>query len=421
MKASVVLGAAVLLLASSHATGADLVGTYSGKLTCKWVSSSGEKFTTKDASMLEVSQTQTLGTSDNVTLRLPNIGYYFGNVIFDPRNPAKAGSGVVNDCAHRWNSNAFTYEMLHFKSSSTPGQVKGGIKVDGIIDHSGADGSIGTCAGSFVRVDVADPDVPFCPAVPPGPPGPNAYHTVLNGFSRQVIGSDGYPGILGGSARTVSWWYRSHVSSLPAVWGLIAWGFGDGASEWAVLFEGVDGGGISLDVYGAKIAWTANKNAAMAALQDGQWHHLVMTAPTSGTMGDVRLYLDGTLLPVVSVVGGQLATSYNTRDGTARGTDWLFRAGSRPGGNYADVDFDEIAIWNEELSAGAVSEIYNNGGPTDLTQDGTIYQSASALQLYWRFQEGTGLTTQDSSGHGHGGTLSAGDAITSWGAPGANR
>jgi hypothetical protein len=33
-----------------------------------------------------------------------------------------------------------------------------------------------------------------------------------------------------------------------------------------------------------------------------------------------------------------------------------------------------------------------------------MYQSASTLQLYWRFEEGSGTTTTDSSGNGHGGT-----------------
>lgn len=411
----------MLLLAPIHAIPADLTGTYSGSLTCKWVSASGEKFTTKDDTTLMVSQSQTLETGSPITARIPETGYYFGNVVFDASSPSKKGAGVINDCAHRWGDETFTYEMLYFTSNSTPDSYEGGMKLAGVIDHSGSDGSIGKCAGSFKRLDAADPDVPFCPAVPPGPPGPNAYHVVLNGFSRQVLTSDSYPGILGTSARTVSWWYRSHVGSFPGVWGIIAWGFGDGGREWAIQLESFDGGGINLDVYETKIAWTANKNAAMAALQDGQWHHLVMTAPANGTMGDVRLYLDGTLLPVVSVNGGQLSTDYHTEDGTSRGPAWLFRAGTRPLGDYADVDFDEIALWNSELSAGAISEIYNNGGPTDLTVNGTLYQDASALQLYWRFEEGSGLATQDSSGNGHEGVLSSGDAITSWGAPGANR
>ena len=76
---------------------------------------------------------------------------------------------------------------------------------------------------------------------------------------------------------------------------------------------------------------------------------------------------------------------------------------------------DEVAIWNTELSAAAVAEIFNGGSPTDLTINGSAYGSAAMLQLYWRFEEGGGLATADLSGNGHSGVIIAGDAIESWG------
>jgi hypothetical protein len=134
-----------------------------------------------------------------------------------------------------------------------------------------------------------------------------------------------------------------------------------------------------------------------------------MTAPESGTMENVRLYLDGALVPVVSVRGGSLTNSYNTVLSHA------FRVGARRLGNHADADMDEVALWNVELTAAAVAEIFNGGVPTDLTQNGSSYVSAANLQLYWGFEEGAGLATADVSGHGHGGVLIAGDTIDSWG------
>jgi len=413
VKASLGLRIALILLAAGRAGAADLTGTYAGRLTCRWTSAAGVRSTTRDDLMLEVSESQISATRSSVNMRIPSVASYFGNVIFDPRAPTKNGTGVVNDCTHLWSPNAFVYETVRFTSSSVPGGLKGKIEMEGIVDHSGSDGSIGLCSGSFSRADATDPDVTFCPVVPPGPPGPNAYHVVLNGIGSQVIAADSYPGILGTGARTVSWWYRSHVNTFPPVWGLIFWGQGP-AGMWSVQLEDFDGGGINLELYGTKIAWTANQDPAMGALQDGKWHHLAMTAPTAGTAADVKLYMDGVLLPTVYVVGGQLALSYDTLAGIA------FRAGSRDLGNYSDADFDEIALWDVELSAAAISEMFNGGAPTDLTKNGTNYQSASALQLYWRFEEGTGLATADSSGNGHGGTISAGDPMKSWGAPGAN-
>jgi len=396
---------------ASRVCATDLTGTYTGRLTCKWTSAEGTRSTTRDNLDLEISESQSSPTRGAVNMRIPAVGSYFGNVVFDSKFPLKKGSGVVNDCRHRWSPNANTYEMVRF-SSTSPGGVKNRIEMDGIVDRSGDDGSFATCSGTFNRTDATDPSVPFCPVVPPGPPGPNAYHVVLNGIGSQVLAADAYAGVLGTSARTVSWWYRSHVNSFPAVWGVIFWGQGP-AGMWSVQLENYDGGGINGEFYGTKIAWTANKNPLMGALQDGTWHHLVMTAPASGTVGDIKLYMDGAPLPVRSVVGGQLSLSYNTVAGIP------FRVGSRDLGDYSDADFDEVAVWNSELSAAAVSEIYNGGAPTDLTVNGSNYVDSAALQLYWRFEEGSGLATADSSAHGHSGTISDGDTVGSWGAPGA--
>ena len=237
----------------------------------------------------------------------------------------------------------------------------------------------------------------------------NNFHLVLNGFSQEVHAADGYDGVTGTNARTLSWWYRSHIGSFPSVWGLAWWGGTGGGAQWSVQLESSGSGSINLEFTGTKIAWDAQRNQTMASLQDGQWHHVVITAPQAGTMQDIRLYLDGALLPVVSVIGGSLTNAYNT------GSGFVFRLGARDLGNHADADMDEVALWDVELAAAEIAEIFNGGTPTDLTVNGSAYGSAGNLQLNWRFEEGAGLNTADSSGNGHGGDLIAGDAINSWG------
>jgi hypothetical protein len=239
----------------------------------------------------------------------------------------------------------------------------------------------------------------------------NDAQVVLNGFGQEVQASDGYEGILGSGARTISWWYRSHQAAFPVVWGILQWGF-----QWTVQLESQENGSLNLEASGAggtKFGWSVLRNPEIASLQDGQWHHLVLTAPASGTMEDVKLYLDGSPVAVVTVIGGTLTNSYNT---TSNLPHSIFRVGARYLGNHADADFDEVGLWDVELSAAEIAEIFNGGIPTDLTMDGSFYTGAANLQLYWRFEEGTGLTTVDSSGNGHNGTLVAGDSVDSWGA-----
>lgn len=178
----------------------------------------------------------------------------------------------------------------------------------------------------------------------------NSFSVVLNGFSQEVVASDDYGGVLGTNARTISWWYRSHVNSFPPVWGVVFWG-----QMWSVQLESFDGGGIACECGGTKIAWTGNKNPTMASLQNGQWHQMVMTAPGNGNFGDIELYLDGELLPVVAVRGGSLTRAYDTSPGGS------FRVGARDLGNHADADIDEVALWDVELSAAEVTEIFNGG------------------------------------------------------------
>ncbi len=232
----------------------------------------------------------------------------------------------------------------------------------------------------------------------------NDFHVVLNGIGREVIANDSYTGILDTDARTISWWYRSHIGTFPSVWGIIYWG-----QTWSIQLEGFDGGSINCECGGNKIAWTANNNPAMGSLQNWQWHHIVMTAPAGGTYGDIRLYLDGVLLPTPSVVGGSFANSYDTIPFIP------YRAGARNLGNHADADMDEIALWDAELNASAVAEIFNGGIPTDLEVNGASYTNAGDLQLYWRFEEGSGLETADVTESGHDGDLIGGDTVSSWG------
>ena len=55
----------------------------------------------------------------------------------------------------------------------------------------------------------------FCLLGAPTAAVANNFHVVLNGFSQEVVASGNYGGVLGTNARTISWWYRSHVNTFP--------------------------------------------------------------------------------------------------------------------------------------------------------------------------------------------------------------
>jgi hypothetical protein len=143
---------------------------------------------------------------------------------------------------------------------------------------------------------------------------------------------------------------------------------------------------------------TAIQVISSAAVNDGDWHHAVVTGDRDGLLS---LYLDGNTTPQATAdISGDTGAydSAGTKD---------FLIGSFSGnllGDYAQ-SIDEAAIWNAVLSSADVASIYNGGNPNNLTL-ASSYDSDKTSNLigYWRFDEGSG-SPQDSSGEGHHGTL----------------
>ena len=80
-----------------------------------------------------------------------------------------------------------------------------------------------------------------------------------------------------------------------------------------------------------------------------------------------------------------------------------------------DGKIDEIAIWDTELSAAEVAEIYNNGISKNANIDVGSYSSSSSLVAYWRFNmvtpwqpDESETTVQDVSSNNNNGIINGG-------------
>ena len=91
-------------------------------------------------------------------------------------------------------------------------------------------------------------------------------------------------------------------------------------------------------------------------LQAGVWHHIVMTYDGSQNINGVRLYVDG----VVDTTPAS-GTITNT---LLHNQDAYF--GRRSSSFHYSGNFDEISIWNKDLSSGEVDTIYNSGSPQNV-------------------------------------------------------
>lgn len=72
--------------------------------------------------------------------------------------------------------------------------------------------------------------------------------------------------------------------------------------------------------------------------------------------------------------------------------------------NYFRGSIDEVAVWNEALSASEIIAIYNNGAGRDISTNSGNYTSQENLKGYWKFNDGSGNTVSDASGNGKNGS-----------------
>ena len=109
----------------------------------------------------------------------------------------------------------------------------------------------------------------------------------------------------------------------------------------------------------------------------------------------VALYIDGSLYNTATAGTG----AFSRRRDILLG---LNIANSRP----YDDGIDDIAIWNEALTANEITALYNSGIPLTVTSNSGNYTSSANLKAYWRHNENTGSVTYDLSGNGYNGAIS---------------
>jgi len=140
---------------------------------------------------------------------------------------------------------------------------------------------------------------------------------------------------------------------------------------------------------------------ATLAIRDGNWHHVVFSI--NGTA--IKIWIDGgsggspthTDTSTVSYVGNSTTPLYLGRNGANNSY-------------YLNGNLDEVAVFEYELSASQIADIYNSGTPVDVGVSGLNLNPAG----YWRggdSDNGTGSTVTDLGSGGNDATLSGNAAI----------
>jgi len=123
-----------------------------------------------------------------------------------------------------------------------------------------------------------------------------------------------------------------------------------------------------------------------ATLSSG-WNHVAFTYDGSGGTGGGQFYVNG---------AADTTTGSGTMSGTIESVTPIFLGTRDQGDNFFDGALDEVSVFNTELSASAVTTIYNSGVPNDLT-------GTSGLVSWWRMGDGdTFPTITDNQGSNDG-------------------
>ena len=125
------------------------------------------------------------------------------------------------------------------------------------------------------------------------------------------------------------------------------------------------------------VSFSSSYGSSYGFIIDDLWHHYAITSPGDG--GTVITYLDGVRFQ--SFTGKNLGSNLASTKLFVASTYYV-TGGSPP------CNIDEFAIFGTELSASAVSDLYNDGIPTDLSDHASI-------QHWWRMGDGTGDTASD--------------------------
>lgn len=186
---------------------------------------------------------------------------------------------------------------------------------------------------------------------------------------------------------------------------LASWVKVEAFGNWdGVITKGINNSPYALQLWGnGSIRFTANWGGPTGYSGSGSWN-------SSGTLGvnswhHIAVSYDGS--NITFFIDGNIDSQVN-KPGLVFGnnSESLILGADFPGGNeYFDGNMDEVAIWNEALSATEINALYNFGSELDATENSGAYLSESNLVGYWQMNEGTGTTVTDGSGNNNSGSL----------------
>lgn len=186
--------------------------------------------------------------------------------------------------------------------------------------------------------------------LPPVPSGTSAA-IELDGIDDQ-INIDGYKGITGTGARTISAWIRTSHNN-PQDRGILSWGINQTTRKWTFRIQTQNGtpGTIRIEANGGFFVGNT-------VVTDGNWHHVAVTWENDGTPDilDSKLYVDGVLDAEYGNLTTPPSASQSIAINTAASADVRIGNDFQINHNWYG-GMDDVRIYDEALDASAIAEL----------------------------------------------------------------
>tara|TARA_X000001036_G_scaffold45786_1_gene36639 strand:- start:340 stop:1647 length:1308 start_codon:yes stop_codon:yes gene_type:complete len=131
----------------------------------------------------------------------------------------------------------------------------------------------------------------------------------------------------------------------------------------------------------------------------GGWYHVVLTFDGTGSSTEyARLYVNGSLQDTES------SSNHDLNSQSVKVSIGAKINASNVVSNYFNGQIDDVAFWNEVLTASEVTALYNSGIPLDASSNSGNYTSSSGLVAYYKFQQNINSETGSHNAVNTGGT-----------------
>ena len=226
-----------------------------------------------------------------------------------------------------------------------------------------------------------------------------------NVYSVDTDGSDDYVSCATGTdinflhnGGTLAYWAKFDVIT----GGINAIGVSSSGKQ---LYMGTYGGAYT---YAGYQGGSSYGGISAGAMNTTNWYHMALTGTSGGTL---KTYVDGVECSSHSYTPN---ASYNPPSNFFLGGTNSHASGGITLTNTCDGHVDEVGIWTVALDGDAITAIYNEGVPINLTEDSGNYDNSDHLWAYWRCGDndgGTGSTITDQGSGENDGTLVGGSSF----------